>query len=131
METLGMKQQGEEEGVESVGTILLPPVMGAQIELIMTCKVLEPHKVKFLQTLNKMLTPDKNENWFTIYLCLFILLHSCAMYVRNEEKQARKHGLEVSLGAPLPWRRVKLTTLRPHTGMMTWWQIWYMGQTFS
>lgn len=96
IETLGMKHQYVDEAAPSCGHILIPPVMGAQIELIMTCMILEPLKLKILGAINRMYTTNKPENWLTLYICLFILLHSCAMYVRNEEKQAQKHGLQVS-----------------------------------
>jgi len=77
------------------GNILLPPVMSAQIEVIVTAMILLPMKKAVLQGLQELIQANRAESWFTIYLCMFILLHSCALLTDADNKKARKQGLEV------------------------------------
>ena len=77
------------------GQVLVPPVMSAQIELMMTVHVLQPLKQEVLHGLQKLIEAKRNHYWFTIYLTVFVLLHSCALLTQFEHRQARKYGLEV------------------------------------
>jgi hypothetical protein len=103
-ETLGMKPQNWDPHCNNYGQVLIPPVMSAQIELMMTVLVLQPLKQEVLQGLQTLIEEKKNDFWFTIYLTVFILLHSCALLTQFENRQAKKYGYEVlnSLPAPFP-----------------------------
>lgn len=95
LETLGMQPQDYGPGCLNSGLILLPPVFGAQLEIIMTTLILEPAKRAVLRLLKDLILENRRSSWFTIYLCLFILLHSCAMLTAGDNKKARKQGMEV------------------------------------
>jgi len=95
-ETLGMLPQTFDPAAKSFNQVLLPPVMSAQLELIMTAMVLQPLKKTVLVQLQELIIKNKTRSWFTIYLCLFVLLHSCALLTSFENMRAKRHGLQVS-----------------------------------
>lgn len=90
-----MQPQTFDDEAPSYGKVLMPPVMSAQLEMIATSEVLEPLKKEVLQSLWRLIEKGKPESWFAIYLCSFILLHSCAMLTDFEKRQAIKYGLKV------------------------------------
>jgi len=77
------------------GNILLPPVLSAQMEVIVTVMILQPAKKEVLKLLKELIEENQRSSWFTIYLCIFILLHSCALLTAGDNKKARKQGFEV------------------------------------
>lgn len=96
-ETLGMApHRCHHENCPNTGRILTPPVFSAQMEIIMTAEILRPAKEQILQLLRDLMQGSQRQSWFTIYLALFILLHSCAMMTANNIRRARKHGIQVS-----------------------------------
>ena len=94
-ETLGMQPQFLDEEVDTFGTNSIPPMMSAQIELITTTRILHPLKTSILRRLQRLIQANKLRNWFGIYVCLFILLHSCSILTNDENRAAKKYGLEV------------------------------------
>jgi hypothetical protein len=90
-----MTPQMEDKTCSNFGKIPLPPVMGAQFELITTAMVLAPLKRSVLEQLHVLIHENKRSNWFTIYLSLFILLHSVSLVTLDEIRYATKHGKEV------------------------------------
>ena len=94
-ETLEMEPQTWDPKCNNYGHIPLPPVMSAQIDIIMTKKILMPLKRKVVQQLQDLIEENKTKSWFVIYLVLFILLHSCAMTTDFALKQGRKKGVKV------------------------------------
>lgn len=95
-EALFMEPQNFDPECSNFGQVLIPPVMSAQIELITTVALLQPLKKAVLEPLRKLIEKNRTQSWFTIYLCLFILLHSCSLLTEFEYKAARKYGLLVS-----------------------------------
>lgn len=93
-ETLGMPRNILDETSPLRGEIPIPPVMGAQIELILR-SIQIPLRKKVLNQLQTLILEKKPHTWFTIYLCSFILLHNCAMMTKHDAGYARKHGLQV------------------------------------
>lgn len=78
------------------GLILIPPVLSAQLEVIVTATILQPQRRLILKLLNELFDADQRHSWFTIYLTVFILLHSCALLIAADYKKAEKQGLDVS-----------------------------------
>lgn len=74
----------------------MPVIMIAQMECIMYTRVLRPTHRKVLAQLNELVKANKREYWLTIYLTMFILLHSCAMISRRDWETARQYNLQVS-----------------------------------
>jgi hypothetical protein len=77
--------------------IPIAPVMGAQLELILTLEVLRPLRKTVLDQLQRMVDAYKPKYWFTIYLSCFILLHSCSLATAWHYKYSRRNGVKVSI----------------------------------
>lgn len=96
-ETLGMPADILDSSHPTPGKIPIPPVMGNQIELILSRDIQDRLRNEILDALQKLIYSNKPGTWFTIYLCTFILLHNCAMITKHDSSYARKHGLQVCL----------------------------------
>lgn len=81
----------------STNKILLPPVFSAQMEVIFVAMVLQPTKKEVLDRLKKLMSENKRSSWFAIYLCIFLLLHSCALLTARDRERARNQGVQVRL----------------------------------
>ncbi|KAL5345859.1 hypothetical protein ACLOAV_008885 [Pseudogymnoascus australis] len=99
-ETLGMPTDIFDATHPTPGRIPIPPVMGNQIELILSRDIQDPLRNDILEALQKLIYSNKPGCWFTIYLCTFILLHNCSMITKHDSAYARKHGLQVRFARP-------------------------------
>jgi hypothetical protein len=72
----------------------MPVIMIAQMECILYTKVLRPTHKKLLDQLNYLVKENKRMYWLTIYLTMFVLLHSCAMVSRRDWETARQYDLK-------------------------------------
>ncbi|KAK0732061.1 hypothetical protein B0H67DRAFT_640369 [Lasiosphaeris hirsuta] len=77
-----------------------PPVLGAQLECIMYSCFLRPLSEKVLRNLMELMEARRQSTWYTIYLALFLLLHSCAMMTRRDMEYARLVSLDDTLANP-------------------------------
>jgi hypothetical protein len=103
-DTLGMSSDILDETSPFPGKIPIPPVMGAQIELILFQGIQIPLRKSILDKLQDLILSNKLNTWFTRYLCLFILLHNCAMITDYDASYARRYTPEVSISSlPLLW----------------------------
>ncbi|AEO71828.1 uncharacterized protein THITE_2031104, partial [Thermothielavioides terrestris NRRL 8126] len=75
------------------GRVPMPVIMIAQMECILYSRVLRPVHKKLLDQLNFLVKENKRQYWLTLYLTLFILLHSCAMVSRRDWETARQYNL--------------------------------------
>ena len=94
-ECLNMEAQHYGPTCPNSGNILVPPVINAQIEIIMTVMVLIPMKKAVLKGLQELIRANRRGSWFAIYLCMFILLHSCALLTSADNEKAQKQGMKV------------------------------------
>ncbi|KAK0744774.1 hypothetical protein B0T21DRAFT_380941 [Apiosordaria backusii] len=76
--------------------IPMPLIMTAQFECINYTTFLRPWSKAVLKQLNDLVLAKKREYWFTIYLVMFVLLHSCAMITRRDAETARQYKMPVS-----------------------------------
>jgi hypothetical protein len=105
-DTLGMSPDILDETSSFHGKIPIPPVMGAQIELILTEGVQIPLRKSVLDKLQSLIATNKPSTWFTRYLCLFILLHNCAMITKYDAGYAKVYSPEVRYPLyPLFWSK--------------------------
>ena len=77
-------------------TVPVPPMTCAQVEVISYSSLLHPLRRKILKELKTMLLSNPRNSWLTIYLTLFILLHSCSHTSRRDEAFGRDIGHSVS-----------------------------------
>ncbi|KAK6948664.1 hypothetical protein Daesc_010434 [Daldinia eschscholtzii] len=94
-ETLGMSKDIMDETSPLRGCIPLPPVMGAQIELVLIHQIQSSLRREMLENLQAMTQANKKNTWFTTYLITFILLHNVALLCQHDAGYARKHGFKV------------------------------------
>ncbi|KAI0139132.1 hypothetical protein F4776DRAFT_654250 [Hypoxylon sp. NC0597] len=78
----------------------MPAVIIAQKECIIYTKIFRPLSKKILRDLQDLVTSKKRQYWLTIYLTLFILMHSCSMITRRDEETARQYGLRERFANP-------------------------------
>ncbi|KAJ3551803.1 hypothetical protein NPX13_g11272 [Xylaria arbuscula] len=97
-ETLGMSPDIMDETSSLRGKIPLPPVMGAQIELVLIHQIQSSLRREMLENLQSITTANKQQTWFTTYLITFILLHNVALLCQHDASYARKHGMKVCKG---------------------------------
>ncbi|KAI0394005.1 hypothetical protein F5Y17DRAFT_466511 [Xylariaceae sp. FL0594] len=93
-ETLGMSADIMDETSPLNGKIPLPPVMGAQIELVLIHQIQSTLRREMLESLQSMTQANKQQTWYTTYLITFILLHNVALLCQHDSAYARKHGMK-------------------------------------
>ncbi|KAF5563056.1 hypothetical protein FPANT_14227 [Fusarium pseudoanthophilum] len=74
------------------GTVPIPPVLEAQLDCIYFTKFLRPLSKQVLQSLMKLIESKQRNYWYTIYLVLFMLLHSCSMTTKRDKEFAASVG---------------------------------------
>ena len=95
-ETLGMSPQILDETNPLHGKVPLPPVLGAQLDVILTHHIQVPLRRRVLDLLQKLILKNKPSCWFVTYLVIFIWLHNAALITAHDASYARKHGMRVS-----------------------------------
>ncbi|KAK8029283.1 hypothetical protein PG991_006339 [Apiospora marii] len=78
----------------------IPPILIAQFQCIIYTKFLQPLSRDLLNRLNTMVLSNKRRYWFTLYLVIFVLLHSCSLSTRRNEEFARQISLPVRFANP-------------------------------
>ena len=78
------------------GTMPVPPMVCAHLEIISYSFFLHPLRYKILKALERLLTYNTPGAWFTIYLTLFIVLHSCSYTTKRDEDFGRQINYPVS-----------------------------------
>ena len=69
--------------------------MGAQIEVILIQGIMKPLRAMILEHLQRLILAHKPQNWFCVYLCVFLLLHNTSLITKQDIAYARKHGRKV------------------------------------
>ncbi|ROT40074.1 hypothetical protein SODALDRAFT_273925 [Sodiomyces alkalinus F11] len=93
-ETLGMDRNIMDKTSPQHGKIPLPPVMGAQIDMILITHIQSRLRREMLDMLQKMTQATKQKTWLTTYLVTFILLHNIALITDHDARYAKKHGMK-------------------------------------
>ncbi|CAH0026566.1 unnamed protein product [Clonostachys rhizophaga] len=92
-ETLGMPKDILDETNPHPGTIPIPPVLGAQLDLILIHHIQSSLRRQVLDRLEKMVSKRKHSAWMVSYLVTFVLLHNAALITAHDAGYARKHGM--------------------------------------
>ncbi|KAF2810686.1 uncharacterized protein BDZ99DRAFT_497671 [Mytilinidion resinicola] len=93
-ETLGMQARDYGPKSASSGKILMPPVFSAQMEVIIVAEILQPTKKEVLNRLKALVYESNRRSWLAIYLCVFLLLHSCALLTKRDHERAVMQGVQ-------------------------------------
>lgn len=78
------------------GSVPITGVMTAQLECIYYARFLRPFSKNVLENLKNLMQAKEMRYWYTTYLALFILLHSCSMTTRRDMECASTLGFSVS-----------------------------------
>lgn len=95
-ERLGMSQDILDETSPTPGRVPLPPVMGAQLDLILIHHIQSQLRRQVLEKLEKLVSKRKHNTWMITYLVTFVLLHNTSLITAHDAGYARKHAMKVS-----------------------------------
>jgi hypothetical protein len=93
-EKLGMPNDILDETNPNHGKIPIPPVLGAQTDVILIHHVQTKLRRELLDRLQKFVLKSRQDTWLLVYLVTFILLHNAAMIMAHDANYARKHGMK-------------------------------------
>ncbi|KAH6610519.1 hypothetical protein Trco_000539 [Trichoderma cornu-damae] len=93
-ETLGMSTDILDQTSPDPGKIPLPPVLGAQMDMILIQHIQTKLRHELLDNLQKVMLRNKPSSWLVTYLVTFILLHNVALITKHDAAYARKHGMK-------------------------------------
>jgi hypothetical protein len=71
--------------------------MDIQLDQVIIKQILNPLKSKILQKLTALFKKNACSNWFTIYICTFILLHNYEITTSHDRDFAIRHNMTVSM----------------------------------
>lgn len=95
-ETLDMPANILDSSSPDHGKIPLPPVMGAQMDMILIHHIQSKLRHELLDNLSKVMLRNKPKSWLVTYLVSFILLHNISLITKHDANYATKHGMNVS-----------------------------------
>ncbi|KAJ2979081.1 hypothetical protein NQ176_g3466 [Zarea fungicola] len=93
IDTLGMPPDILDETSPTPGKIPLPPVLGAQLNLVMIHHIQARLRKTVLDQLQRIVQKNKHSTWLVTYFVDFILLHNASMIISHDAGYARKHGI--------------------------------------
>ncbi|RDA85170.1 hypothetical protein CP532_2363 [Ophiocordyceps camponoti-leonardi (nom. inval.)] len=93
-ETLGMPESILDETSPDAGSIPMPPVLGAQLDLVLIHHIQTKLRREMLETLQRLVLKNIKATWLVIYLVTFILLHNTSLITAHDAGYARKHGMK-------------------------------------
>ncbi|KAM3431419.1 hypothetical protein MY4824_007129 [Beauveria thailandica] len=93
-ETLGMPSDILDDTSPTPGKVPVPPVMGAQLNLIMIHQIQAKLRKTVLEQLQKIVQKNKHSTWLVTYFVNFILLHNASMIISHDAGYAKKHGIK-------------------------------------
>ncbi|KAL7924033.1 hypothetical protein ACQKWADRAFT_35614 [Trichoderma austrokoningii] len=92
-ETLDMPANILDDSSPDHGKIPLPPVMGAQMDMILLHHIQNKLRHELLDFLQKVMLRNKPKSWLVTYLVSFILLHNISLITKHDANYAKKHGM--------------------------------------
>ncbi|OAA82473.1 hypothetical protein LEL_02018 [Akanthomyces lecanii RCEF 1005] len=92
-DTLGMPKDILDETSPTPGKVPLPPVMGAQLNLMMIHEIQARLRKTVLDQLQTIVLKNKHNTWLVTYFVDFILLHNASMIIAHDVGYAKKHGI--------------------------------------
>ncbi|EFY90888.1 hypothetical protein MAC_03004 [Metarhizium acridum CQMa 102] len=93
-EKLGMPDNILDSTSSHSGKIPVPPVLGAQLDLVLIHHIQTKLRRELLDKLQKMILKNKQSTWFVTYLVTLMLLHNAALITAHDAAYARKHGIK-------------------------------------
>lgn len=86
-----MKPETRDETYPLYGKVSVPRMILAQVDSINHSRLLSKYGKLVLQDLEELLIKNQGRWWFTIYLCLFILLREASWMSEDRYRHARNN----------------------------------------
>ncbi|TLS25204.1 hypothetical protein PpBr36_07918, partial [Pyricularia pennisetigena] len=80
--------------------ISLPRMVTAQIDSILTTKVIQDQTSKLKKEINDLFKSNNPQYWFTLYVATFILLHEISVATQDRGRYARQNQLPTRFSLP-------------------------------
>ncbi len=96
-ETLQMAYFDSSTSALTAGKIPAPPILRAQLELVLIHYVEETLRKDLLHRLQDMLYKNRRDTWMVIYLVLLILLHNTERLTERALRYAKHNGGKVGI----------------------------------
>jgi len=96
-DTLGMSRDILDETSGNPGKIPLPPVLGAQLDVILIHHIQSNLRRQVLEKVEKMVSKRQLDTWMGTYLVTFMLLHNASLIIAHDKEYAKKHGMKVRI----------------------------------
>jgi hypothetical protein len=97
-DTLGVNPDTENKSSPYFDRVPVTPIMDNQLDQVVINQILLPLRSKILQRLTALFKKNVPSNWFTIYLCTFILLNNYELATSRDRNFAIRHNVAVSIG---------------------------------
>lgn len=92
---LGMGPKVDDKTYPLWGRVSTPRMIIAQIDSINAVEVIPPLRKKVLSTLASLISANKTQHWFTIYIATFLLLHNVSTISADRRRHGRANGAMV------------------------------------
>lgn len=92
---LGMGPKVDDKTYPLWGRVSTPRMIIAQIDSINAVEVIPPLRKKVLSTLASLISANKTQHWFTIYVATFLLLHNVSTISADRRRHGRANGAMV------------------------------------
>ncbi|VUC35072.1 unnamed protein product [Clonostachys rosea] len=100
-DTLDMAPETDDPSYPLQGKVSLPRMLLAQFDSINHTKLLVPFRTKVLRELEYLIVQNKKCYWFTIYVCLFILLREASWITEDRSRHAKAvHQAKIRYSIP-------------------------------
>lgn len=96
-DTLDMSRDILDETSGNPGKIPLPPVLGAQLDVILIHHIQSQLRRQVLEKVEKMVSKKQLDTWMGTYLATFMLLHNASLIIAHDKDYAKKHGIKVRI----------------------------------
>ena len=93
-DTLGMHPKFDDKSYPLWGRVSTPRMIVAQFDSI-NAKVVAPLRRKVLRTLEGLIKANRTQDWFTIYIAVFLLLHNVSTISADRRRHGRANGATV------------------------------------
>jgi len=94
-ETLGLEPVSESENPWR-GCIPVTPIMDTQLDDIAINGLLLPSSTRLLQLLEQKMEKRKKEDWFEIFVTIFIVMSNVEFILADVVDYTERHGMKVS-----------------------------------
>ncbi|KAK2590507.1 hypothetical protein QQS21_011810 [Conoideocrella luteorostrata] len=112
-EKLGMPNDILDATSPNQGKIPVPPVLGAQLDLVLIHHIQTKLRRELLDKLQREILKNKQSSWLITYLVTFMLLHNASLITAHDAAYARKHGINRRFAREDKVKEYQLGEIRP------------------